>query len=322
MKTNYTIALIALLFIQYSCTNPYSAENPKKEYFRINTEINESLIDSISKENYTYWFKNNEIVKLYVYEGDGENYASHKEFFIKDKKVIAYQINEIISPISVNYKALIFLNDGKISTEEFWIDDIKKDKKSILEYFKTNDLSFEENVTIEDKTKKFVGDLTITELMEVFGINYTSNAEESNYFNGSKLKTGERIIQVTYNQDLTITTNYGLYYRTKSLTVPNGKKWILVYAQDEYFFPSGSSVYEISEVSINGKIETFLTDFGGRNDGRNYFYSKNINIAKAKDENMKLYSGDVVFAISRRKVDDAVKYDRYGGEICFLEVND
>lgn len=175
MKPISLLYIIFLILIQFSCGNNIVSEptpNSKVDYININKEISQNKLDKVSGEYYTYWMKNNEIVKLYILESDRLS-ASHKEFYFKNKKIIAYQLQHMYSPNNVNYTVLLFINKGEIVNEEFWIENIKKNKKSFLKYFRTiyeKFINYKEYITKDVISDKFINDLTMNEVFKAYNI--------------------------------------------------------------------------------------------------------------------------------------------------------
>ena len=183
MKPISLLYLTFLILIQFSCGNNIVSEptpNSKEDYISINKEISQNKLDSVCGENYMYWLKNDEMVKLYVFDEYPEA-AIFKEFYFKNNNIIAFQIQNVVLPISMNYKALLYISDGKILDEEFWIDDVKKNKNSFLEYLSAkqemsgDNLSYEESILKESQTKNRITDLSINVLIETYNIDYNSN---------------------------------------------------------------------------------------------------------------------------------------------------
>ena len=194
MQTDYKIAmmekivkliiLMTFVSLQQSCNQAKKNDanfNPRVEYDIINKEISEKQLDSISSENYTYWLKNNEIVKLYAFEGDGENYATHEEYYLKNKKVYAVQKKHIDFPNALDYKALLFFNDKEILEGDFWIDNVKKDKTELLKLLEMHGLTFQNEIVTDRTSNKAKGLLTLEELTKRYGL----HSQKSNTSNNS-----------------------------------------------------------------------------------------------------------------------------------------
>lgn len=176
------IIIMTLVSLQQSCNQAKKNEvnfNPRDEYDIINKEIKENKLDSISAENYTYWLKNNEIVKLYAFEGDGENYATHEEYYLKNKKVYAVQKKHIDFPNALDYKALLFFNSKEILEGDFWIDNVKKDKTKLLKLLEMHGLTFQNEIVTDRTSNKAKGLLTLDELSIRYGIHLQNSNTEN-----------------------------------------------------------------------------------------------------------------------------------------------
>lgn len=146
-----------------------------------------------------------------------------------------------------------------------------------------------------------------------------------NEFNGQSIRNDEKFIYIKVKKDKMVHINQDMHneghYSSEVYTVPKGKKWVLLYARSIYTFEN-SSVSEILNLSINNNIEDW---FRSKNDGSKYHYSKDINIGKAKDENIKFYSGDEIYCFAGREFkgngtgSDWIDYE---GEMCVLETNE
>jgi hypothetical protein len=162
---------MSILILLQSCNEPTKDSfNPIEEYTNINNAINNQQVDSLSGENYTFWIKNKEIVKLYIFEGDGENYATHEEYFFNNKKVFAFQKKQISFPNAIDYKVLIHFNETKIVSEKYWIDNDLKNKKELSTYLITRGLNFENEVLLDNVNNKAKYLLTIDELSKRYGL--------------------------------------------------------------------------------------------------------------------------------------------------------
>lgn len=147
------------------------------------------------------------------------------------------------------------------------------------------------------------------------------NQSDNNEFQGQTLKNGEKIIKINWDKE--IQTNYsrdmsysGSRYASKSLIVPNGKKWILLYINEDFTFESGQVVGSVPDLFIDNT----RNEIGNRR----FSDENNINLSKAKDENIKTYSGSTIKAISSRTNGNGPgdNYIEYKGEMWFLEIND
>jgi hypothetical protein len=155
-------------------------------------------------------------------------------------------------------------------------------------------------------------------------IEESSNNESTEYFEGQPLKAGEKIIKIQWGKENTtnlIMDNYnpikGKRYCSKNIIVPNGKKWILLYILEDYHTNNGTHVWGKPYLYINNERENEIYK------DRYYDYKENINLLKAKDENLKYYSGTSIQCVANSK-DVPIKneYNDYIGEIWFLEVSE
>jgi hypothetical protein len=183
MKTILKLATIIIVFFLHQSCNQSKAYdvniNPRNDYALINKEIKEKKLDSVSAENYTYWLKNKEIVKLYVFEGDGENYATHEEYYLKNKKVYAFQKKHIDFPNALDYKALLFFNNKEILEGDFWIENIKKEKTELLKLLEMHGLTFQNEIIIDKTSNNSKGLLTVDELSIRYGIHLQNSNTEN-----------------------------------------------------------------------------------------------------------------------------------------------
>ena len=196
MKPISLLYIVFLILIQFSCGNNIVSEPTpisKEDYISINKEISQNKLDSVSGENYMYWLKNDEMVKLYVFDEYPEA-AIYKEFYFKNNNIIAFQIQNVLLPISMNYKALLYISDGKILDEEYWIDDIKKNKNSFLEYLNVkqemtgDDLSYEKTILKDSQTKNRINDLSINVIIDAYNIDYNPNNKTNSNKNSTSNK--------------------------------------------------------------------------------------------------------------------------------------
>ncbi len=139
-------------------------------------------------------------------------------------------------------------------------------------------------------------------------------------FQGQELKDGERIVKLNWGMQSSVVhlsqDEYGGsgHYSSSNYTVPAGKKWVLLYANEYYTYNNGV-VGVVPYITENSKVDNSIN--------RQYAYKDNINLSRAKDENKKYYSGSTIIGISTREVHDT--YGNclgYKGEICFLEVSE
>lgn len=147
-----------------------------------------------------------------------------------------------------------------------------------------------------------------------------ANGVETTYFNGKKLESGDRIIKT--NWGMGNTTNFSRdfnkdypRFRSEKLSVPSGKVWILLYINEQYVF-EGLRLDNVPQLFIdNTNIDwTYRRDFSDIN---------NINISKAKIENLIFQSNQTIFAVSDRQKGYSVGDDfyDYNGDMWFLETN-
>lgn len=182
--------LISIVLLLQSCNEPIKDSfNPIEEYTSINNAIKNQQVDSVSGENYTFWLKNKEIVKLYVFEGDGENYATHEEYFFNKKKVFAFQKKQISFPNAIDYKVLIHFNETKIAAEKYWIDNVLKNKKELTIYLTERGLNFENEVLQDNVNNKAKYLLTIDELSKRYGLKSGQVSNENQLETSSTTQT-------------------------------------------------------------------------------------------------------------------------------------
>lgn len=145
------------------------------------------------------------------------------------------------------------------------------------------------------------------------------NPEIEGYFKGQKLEPGEKIIKVNWAMEnkTNFTNDYDKdkdRFSSKTMRVPNGKIWILLYLDERYIFESGSNLYIVPNLFINNvKMEwKYRRKFSKKN---------NINISKAKIENVTFYPNESIIAISDRQKGKGYGEDfiDYNGEMWFLE---
>lgn len=179
-------AFISILFLLQSCkTNSKedneakslekkkSEFNEEKEFLNINTSIKKNLCDSISNNNYKYWLKDGKIIKLNVFEGDGENYVTSEDYYIKDNSnVFAYHKKEINYPNSIDYRALIYFNDSKVIKEDYWISDVKTIKDSVENQLKRYGLTIQNEIILDKETNESKGLLTLLDLSNRYNFDY------------------------------------------------------------------------------------------------------------------------------------------------------
>ena len=147
------------------------------------------------------------------------------------------------------------------------------------------------------------------------------NPNKGKEFQGQTLKAGEKIIKINWGKENKINytsdmTYNGPRYASNILIVPNGKKWILLYLNEDITYESGNVIGAVPDLFIDN-IEAEIHN-------RRFSNPNNINLSKAKDENFKYYSGSKIKAISSRNDGKGVgdNFIDYKGELWFLEIND
>lgn len=149
--------------------------------------------------------------------------------------------------------------------------------------------------------------------------NLTGN-EGSGNFQGEELKKGEKIIKINWGMENKTRLNTDMSddevrFTSKPCIVPSGKKWVLLYINEDFTFESGNVVSSIPYLFIDKNEEKFSN--------RRFSNPNNIHLAQAKDENFKYYSNSTIKAISSRRKGTGLggNFIDYKGEIWFLEVN-
>ena len=138
-------------------------------------------------------------------------------------------------------------------------------------------------------------------------------------WHNQKLKQGEQIVTVKWGTQKTIGMSrdfHGGHYASNNLTVPSGKKWILLYINEDYTYASGNVISTVPKLAHNNEVKEFHN--------RIYSNQNNINLSQAKDENMKFYAGTKLIGLSSREKGDR-SYGNctdYAGEMWFYEIND
>jgi len=308
--------------------------NPEKEFNTINSFINNKQVDSISENNYTYWTKDNKIIKLNIFEGDGENLAINEDYYFYDNKVCAYIKKKMDIADGIDYKALVFFNNSEIVKEDYWIREEKTSKSTLENELKMFGSSIKNDILLDEVTKKPKGLLTLADLSKRLGFEYQtgisntstnqSNSEVSN-FQGQPLKVGEKVIKLQWKKEFTTYlvidethSTIGSRYSSQLYNVPEGKKWVLLYLSEDFIFDSGSVVTTVPYLHVNGE-----QDDNSR--VKKYLNKNDVNLSKAKDENLKYYSRSTIKAISTRANNNGLpgnNFVDYNGEMWFLEVNE
>jgi hypothetical protein len=138
-------------------------------------------------------------------------------------------------------------------------------------------------------------------------------------FQGQELKTGEKIITINWGKEnktnYTIDVNGGSRYASNSYTVPQGKKWVLLYINEDLTFESGDVISSIPDLFNDNKPDGIIN--------REFSNPNNINLSRAKDENFKYYSGSTIKGVSSRRNGNGIgeNFIDYKGELWFLEIN-
>lgn len=147
----------------------------------------------------------------------------------------------------------------------------------------------------------------------------SDDGEES--FQGQKLKEGEKIIKINWGMENKTKLNMDIgdnevRFASKPFVVPNGKKWILLYINEDFSFENGQVVGSIPLLFFDNKQDKFYN--------RRFSNPNNIQLAKAKDENFKYYAGSTIEAISSRHTGkgNGGNFINYTGDMWFLEVSE
>jgi hypothetical protein len=138
-------------------------------------------------------------------------------------------------------------------------------------------------------------------------------------FQNQQLKEGEQIIKIHWGMDNVVKyeRDYdGVRYTTNNIKVPNGKKWVLLYMVESYWYDSGLQLQLMPDIFIDGK------DMGSFDKG--FADSTTINLSRAKDKWFKVYSNSTILCVSSRRtgVANGGNFTRYVGDIWFLEMNE
>lgn len=237
-----------------------------------------------------------------------------------------------------------FDNDGK-KDRVYLIKGLREngvEDKYFLLYFKKKRVGYENSVQIDWFSKPGIVELKNGALSVNFGnnenerygckdgkwekvpipINNYISQDAGQFFQGQKIKNNEKIIKINWGKEIRV--NYtrdmsyqGSRYASKSYKVPTGKKWILLYINEDFTFEEDGLVLgSIPNLFIDNKEQKFY--------GRQFSHSNNINLSRAKDENFKYYSGSVIKAVSSRTNGKGMgnNFVDYLGEIWFLEINE
>lgn len=155
--------------------------NGEKELSNINNYILKKLGDSVSNNNYKYWLKDGKIIKLNVVAGDGEDYITDEDYyFTDDNNVFAYQKKKMDYSNAIDYKALIYFNNSKVTKEDYWISDIKTIKDSVENKLKRVGQKIQNEIILDKETNKSKGLLTLLDLSKRYGFDSQPNPKNNN----------------------------------------------------------------------------------------------------------------------------------------------
>lgn len=196
------IAFFSILFLLQSCmsnskkdneANPVENNevkfNEEEEFLKINNYIVEKHADSVSNNNYNYWLKDGRIIKLNIFDGDGENYIIEEDYYFKDDNtVFAYQKKELNFPNGIDYKILIYFDGSKTTKEDYWISDAKTTKKSVEDQLKRIGYTIQNEIILDTDTNKSKGLLTLLDLSNRYGFDFqteqkSGSSESENIIN-------------------------------------------------------------------------------------------------------------------------------------------
>jgi hypothetical protein len=179
--------------------------------------------------------------------------------------------------------------------------------------------NFAKNKNWNDITKSNPFNSTINNNTIDINNSDTPNQTKRELFQGQELKAGEKIITINWGKEnktnYTRDVNGGSRYVSNSYTVPQGKKWVLLYINEDFTFESGDVIGSIPDLFFDDKLEGI--------NNREFSNPVNINLSKAKDEYFKYYSGSTIKAISSRRNGNGIgeNFKDYKGELWFLEMN-
>ncbi len=242
------------------------------------------------------------IPTIYKYDNDGRLIEEGKKRYKYDEN------NSIIEEIEINAgKESVKRTSYKYDDKGNWIKQYDENgdeqyPKREIEYYETKSSS----PIIEKQTNDNIDE-------------EQNSASQGEIFQGQKLKDGEKIIEIEWSKE--IKTNYttdfeGPRYSSKTLTVPYGKKWILLYIDEDYTYEGGSVIASVPDLFIDNKMEDFRD--------RRFSKPDNIHLSRAKDENLIIYSKSTVKGISSRQNNKGYggDYIEYIGKMWFLEINE
>jgi hypothetical protein len=171
--------------------------------------------------------------------------------------------------------------------------------------------TFKMNLSFVHQTESLASENSTTE---------TNKPNDKESFQGQELKDGEKIIKITWGMENKSKLNQDVgdnefRFASKPCVVPNGKKWILLYINEDFTYDKGQVVGSIPFLFFDNKQDKIYN--------RRFSNANNIQLAKAKDENFKYYSGSTIKAVSSRHTGKGAVSDfiNYTGEMWFLEVN-
>jgi hypothetical protein len=161
----------------------------RMERERINNEVATGQLDSVEFESGMYWLKNGRIEKIYVYQGDGENFASHEDFFLIEDRVFAVEKRIDNYPDNIHYKAHVYFNDSLIIGESYWVSDKPMSRQFFESELKEKDLTFENEILRTESAVKTKGELSSKDIFAIFQINLPQGShEKQNVEENEKLK--------------------------------------------------------------------------------------------------------------------------------------
>ena len=110
-------------------------------------------------------------------------------------------------------------------------------------------------------------------------LNDNITSKEKNFFQGQELKIGEKIIKVNWGMEnkIHLTRDHGVgHFVSPNMIVPSGKKWVMLYAMENYKFNYGLELNMVPNLCIDNDIKEV---YGMLHEDKN-----NINLSKSKDE--------------------------------------
>ena len=144
--------------------------------------------------------------------------------------------------------------------------------------------------------------------------------KEEMTINGQQIHEGEKIVKIEWNEE--IKTSYtrddedDFRFSSLSKRVPKGKIWILIYIDEDYTFENGAVWAFVPDVFVDGEKLNWYRD-------REFSDKSTIHLAKARDQNMRFYSGSSIQGVSSRTQNENYgqsKLVSYKGYLWFLEV--